>query len=162
MCAKKKDPSQRHKEIRNSKAFHDYTIVESFEAGIALKGTEIKSIRAGKAQINDAFARFEKGEIILHHAHINEYKFGADQNHNPTRPRKLLLHKREINRLRLALDAGGHSLIPLKMYFKGSLLKVALGLCKGKKLYDKRQDLKKKEAKREADRYLKDLKNQQR
>lgn len=155
MCAKKKESSQRFKEIRNSKAFHEYTVVQAFEAGIVLKGTEIKSIRAGKAQISDAFARCEKGEVTLYHAHIPEYAFGSDQNHNPLAPRKLLLHKREINKLRLALDAGGYSLIPLKMYFKGSLLKVELGLCKGKKLHDKRQAMKTKEAKREAERYIK-------
>jgi SsrA-binding protein len=152
--AAKKD-SERYHEIRNSKALRDYTVDERFEAGIQLRGTEVKSIRAGRAQINDAFARVEKGEVWLYNAHIEQYAFGNIYNHDAKRIRKLLLHKRHIEKLRLALEAGGRALVPLRMYFKDALVKVELALCTGKKLHDHREDLKKKVQLREVQQALK-------
>ncbi len=143
MSAQKKDPA-RYKEIRNSKALRDYFVEEKFEAGIALKGTEVKSIRAGKVQINDAFGRFEKGEVWLHNVHIDEFAFFNINNHEARRTRKLLLHRHEVRKIGLALQVGGRALVPLRMYFKEALVKVEIALCSGKKLYDKREDLKKK------------------
>lgn len=154
MAAAKKD-SPRFTEIRNSKALRDYTVDERFEAGIQLRGTEVKSIRAGKAQINDAFARVEKGEIWLHNAHIEQYAFGNINNHDAKRIRKLLLHRRHIERIRVALDAGGRALVPLRMYFKEALVKVEVALGTGKKLYDRRDDLKKRVQLREVDQAMK-------
>lgn len=155
MSAQKKDPT-RYTEIRNSKALRDYFVEEKFEAGIALKGTEVKSIRAGKAQINDAFGRFEKGELWLHNAHIEEYAFGNIYNHNVRRTRKLLLHRHQIRKIGQALQVGGRALVPLRMYFKEALVKVEVALCSGKKLYDKRDDLKRKVTDREIDKAMKD------
>ena len=154
MSAQKKDPA-RYTEIRNSKALRDYFVEEKFEAGIALKGTEIKSIRAGKAQINDAFGRFEKGELWLHNAHIEEYAFGNIYNHDVRRTRKLLLHRHEIRKIGQALKIGGRALVPLRMYFKEALVKVEVALCTGKKLYDKRDDLKRKVEERDIDKAMK-------
>lgn len=119
-----------------------------------LTGTEIKSLRAGKAQINDAFVRVDNGEAVMYQSHISEYDFGNINNHNPARPRKLLLHKKEILKLKAATDSGGTAIIPLKIYFKKALAKVLIALCTGKKLYDKREDIKKREAMREARRAL--------
>lgn len=135
-------------EIRNKKASHDYFIGDTYEAGIVLTGTEIKSLRAARAQINDAFVRIDRGEAWLWNAHINEYEFGNRENHSPTRTRKLLLHKKEILKLKSATDSGGVSIIPLKLYFKKSLAKLLIAVCTGKKLYDKREDLKKKDDER--------------
>ena len=154
MSAKPKDAA-RFTEIRNSKALRDYFVDERFEAGIALKGTEVKSIRAGKAQINDAFGRVEKGEVWLHGAHIEQYAFGNIHNHDAKRIRKLLLHRHHIRKIQLALEAGGRALVPLRMYFKEALVKVEVGLCTGKKLFDKRDTLKKKAELREVDKDLK-------
>lgn len=146
-----KQPIQpRITEIRNRKAGRDYFVGETFEAGIALAGTEVKSFRAGKAQINDAFVRVENLEAFLYQAHISEYDFGNINNHNPTRPRKLLLHKKQLLKLKSATDAGGAAIIPLKMYLKKGFVKVLIAVCTGKKLYDKREDIKKKDAMREA------------
>ena len=154
MAAKKKD-TERYREIRNSKAGRNFFIGEKFEAGVKLTGTEVKSIRAGKGQINDAFVRIDSGDIpTLYHAYIDEYAFGNRENHNPTRPRVLLLHKKEIDHIKLEMEAGGQALIPLRMYFKGGLVKVEVGLCKGKKLFDKREDIKKKDQMREAERAM--------
>ena len=150
MSAQKKD-SKRYTEIRNSKALRDYFVDERFEAGIQLKGTEVKAIRAGKAQINDAFGRVEHGEVWLHGAHIEQYEFGNIHNHDAKRIRKLLLHRHHIRKIQLALDAGGRALVPLRMYFKEALVKVEVGLCTGKKLFDKRDTLKKKAELREVD-----------
>ena len=150
----KNKTSERITEIRNRKASHDYFIGETFEAGIALSGTEIKSLRQGKAQINDAFVRVDRGEALMYQAHISEYDFGNINNHNPTRPRKLLLHKREILKLKSEIDSGGIAIIPLKIYFKKSLAKVLIALCKGKKLYDKRETIKKNEALKQARRAM--------
>ncbi len=155
MAAAKKD-QVRFTEIRNSKALRDYTVDERFEAGIQLRGTEVKSIRAGKAQINDAFARVEKGEVWLHNAHIEQYAFGNINNHDAKRIRKLLLHRRHIDKIRVALETGGgRALVPLRMYFKEALVKVEVALCTGKKLHDRRDDLKKRVQLREVDQAMK-------
>ena len=154
MSAQKKDAA-RFTEIRNAKALRDYFVDERFEAGIQLRGTEVKSIRAGKAQISDAFARVEKGEVWLHGAHIEQYAFGNIHNHDAKRIRKLLLHRRHIEKIKHALEAGGHALVPLRMYFKGALVKVEVALGSGKKLFDKREDLKKRVVDREIDKEMK-------
>ena len=155
MSAPQKDPN-RYTEVRNSKAFRDYFVDERFEAGIALKGTEVKSIRAGKAQISDAFGRIEKGELWMHNAHIEQYAFGNINNHDARRIRKLLLHANQIRKISQALDAGGsRAVVPLRMYFKEALVKVEVGLCTGKKLFDKRETLKKKALMRDEDKTIK-------
>lgn len=154
MSAKKKD-SDRFTEIRNAKVLRDYFVEEKFEAGIALKGTEVKSIRAGRAQISDAFGRFERGELWLQNAHIEEYAFGNIFNHEARRTRKLLLHRHQIRKIAQALQLEGRTLVPLRMYFKEALVKVEVGLCVGKKIYDKREDLKKKVEMREVDKAIK-------
>lgn len=154
MAAAKKDPA-RYTEIRNAKALRDYSVDERFEAGIQLKGTEVKSIRAGRAQISDAFARVEKGEVWLHNAHIEQYAFGNIHNHDAKRIRKLLLHRRHIEKIAHALEAGGRALVPLRMYFKDALVKVEVALATGKKLHDRREDLKAKVHQREVDQAMK-------
>lgn len=144
MCAAKtnKKDGKRFTEIRNSKALRDYSIEERFEAGIKLQGTEVKAIRAGRAQINDAFGRFDKGDLWLMNAHIDEYAFGSFNNHDTRRTRKLLLHKHELRKIAQALQVGGLTLVPLRMYFKEALVKVEVGLGVGKQLHNKRDDLK--------------------
>lgn len=132
--------------ISNSKARRDYFILETLEAGIVLKGTEVKSLRAGRGQIRDAFAKIEKGEMNLYNAHIDEYTFGNRLNHNPKACRRLLLHKHEIRKLEMKMMAKGHALIPLGLYWKKNRVKVRLGVGKGKAEYDKRDDIKKREA----------------
>ncbi|MDE3083879.1 MAG: SsrA-binding protein SmpB [Verrucomicrobiota bacterium] len=154
MPAPKKDTS-RFTEIRNSKALRDYFVDERFEAGLQLRGTEVKSIRAGRAQINDAFGRFDKGELWLFNAYIDEYAFGNLNNHDARRTRKLLLHRHQIRKIAQALQAGGRTLIPLRMYFKDALVKIEVALCTGKKLFDRREDLKKKAQMREVQKALK-------
>lgn len=154
MARSKKD-AQRFTEVRNAKALRDYFVETRFEAGIALKGTEVKSIRAGRAQINDSFGRLKQGELWLVNAHIDEYRFGSYSNHEPKRTRKLLLKKSELRKIDQALNQAGRSLIPLRMYFKEALVKVEVAICTGKKLYDKRDDLKKKIVDRELDRAVK-------
>lgn len=154
--AKSAKAGDRFKEFRNAKAHRNYFIEDSLEAGIMLKGTEIKSLRSGKAQLTDSFARIEKGEVILYHFHISEYSHGNLNNHNPTRPRKLLLHAREIRRLQEEVNQKGSILVPLKVYFKEGLAKVSLGVGKGKKLFDKRQDIQDRDANREIDRAMKE------
>jgi SsrA-binding protein len=139
-AAKKKD-SKRYTEIRNAKALRDFAVVERFEAGIKLQGTEVKAIRAGRAQISDAFGRFEKGDLWLMNAHIDEYAFGSINNHATRRIRKLLLNKHELRKIAQALQIGGMALVPLRMYFKEALVKVEVALCTGKKMHDKRDDL---------------------
>ncbi|MHB8524509.1 MAG: SsrA-binding protein SmpB [Limisphaerales bacterium] len=138
--------------LTNSKARHDYHILETIEAGIVLHGTEVKALRAGKGQIRDAFARVENGEACLHNAHIDEYSHGNRQNHQPKAVRKLLLHKSEIRRLAGLVSVKGHTLVPLSLYWKAGKVKVLLGLGKGKVVHDKREDLKKREADRELKR----------
>ena len=154
MAAQKKD-STRYTEIRNSKALRDYFVDERFEAGIQLRGTEVKSIRAGKAQINDAFGRVEKGEVWLHNAHIEQYAFGNIHNHDAKRTRKLLLHRHQIRKIEQALESGGRALVPLRMYFKDALVKVEVALATGKKLFDKRETLKKKVQMRDVEKAMK-------
>ena len=154
MSAQKKD-AKRYTEVRNAKALRDYFVDERFEAGIALKGTEVKSIRAGKAQISDAFGRVEKGELWLYNAHIEQYAFGNINNHDARRIRKLLLHAHQIRKIAQALNAGGRALVPLRMYFKEALVKVEVALCTGKKLFDKRETLKKQAVTRDLDKSLK-------
>lgn len=136
----------------NRKARHDYHIEETYEAGIALQGTEVKSLRLGQANLRDSFARVENGEVILYNAHISPYDKGNRFNHDPKRQRKLLLHKSEIRRLIGKTQQQGLTLIPLKIYFRRGLAKVELALAKGKKLHDKRQDLAAKDAQREIER----------
>ena len=140
----------------NKKAFHEYFIEERFEAGMVLVGTEVKSLRMGKANLGDAFAMVRDGEAFLHNLHISPYDFGNRENHDPDRMRKLLLHKKEIVRLFSRIREQGYTLIPLRLYFKDGKVKVELGLAKGKKLHDKREDLKKKEQKREVAQALKE------
>jgi len=141
---------------QNKKANHDYFIEETYEAGIVLKGTEIKSIRNGRIQLKDSFARISNGEVFLNNAHISPYEQGNQFNHDPLRERKLLLHRQQINKLIGATKQQGYSIVPLKMYLKDGFAKVLIGLAKGKKNYDKRESLKKKEAKREMSRAFKD------
>ncbi|MBE3568910.1 MAG: SsrA-binding protein SmpB [Bacillales bacterium] len=140
---------------QNKKARHDYFIEETYEAGIVLQGTEIKSIRAGRVNLKDSFARIQKGEVFLHNMHISPYEHGNRYNHDPLRTRKLLLHKKEILKLIGKTKEQGYSLVPLKLYIKDGYAKILLGLARGKKKWDKREDLKKKEAKREIERAFK-------
>ena len=139
----------------NKKAFHDYFIEDTWEAGIALVGTEVKSLRMGKCSLKESFIQIHKGEIFIYNMHISPYEKGNIFNKDPLRVRKLLLHKSEINKLAGQIKMKGYTLMPLKVYFKGSLVKVEIGLARGKKLYDKRQDIAKKDAKREAERDFK-------
>lgn len=145
--------------VNNKKARHNYFIVETLEAGIELFGTEVKSVRGGRVNLTDAYATVDKGEVFVHGMNISPYEQGNIFNRDPLRPKKLLLHKREIRRLVGLSAQDGYSLIPLSVYFKGSLVKVALGVCKGKKLYDKREDIAKRDSKRSMDRAFKEHNN---
>ena len=136
----------------NRKARHDYAILETVEAGMALTGTEVKSLRAGRASLVDAFGQVSGGEIFLHSMHIPEYAQGTWTNHEPRRPRKLLLHRREIDRLASSIAERGLTLVPLSLYFTGGRVKVELALARGKRTYDKRQDLARRDAAREVER----------
>jgi SsrA-binding protein len=138
--------------VSNPKARRDYHVLETFEAGLVLRGTEVKSIRAGKVQIADAFARVEKDEVWLYNAHIDEFTHGNQFNHAPKAPRKLLLHKSEIRKLFGLASVKGNALFPLKFYWKNGRVKVALGVGKGKMQFDKREDIKKRDADRELKR----------
>ena len=140
--------------VTNSKARRDFHILETFEAGIALKGTEVKALRAGKAQIADAFARIENDQAWLYNAHIDEYSFGNRENHQPKAPRRLLLHKSEIRKLFGLGSVKGNSLVPLSMYWKNGKVKVAIGVGKGKVQFDKREDIKKRDPDRELKRAI--------
>ncbi|HTP67173.1 MAG TPA: SsrA-binding protein SmpB [Geobacteraceae bacterium] len=144
----------------NKKAFHNYFIEEKFEAGMVLKGTEVKSLRMGKANLNDAFALVKNGEAFLNNLHISPYDFGNRENHDPERVRKLLLHRKEIDKLYGKVREQGYSLVPLRLYFKNGLVKVEMGLAKGKKLYDKREDMKKKEMGRDMAQAIKSRKRE--
>ena len=139
----------------NKKAYHDFFIDDKYEAGIELFGTEVKSIRMGKCSIKESFVRIEKGEVYIYGMHINPYEKGNIFNKDPLRVRKLLLHKTEINKLAAKIAEKGYTLVPLQVYFKGSLVKVEIGLARGKKLYDKRDDIAKKDQRREAERDFK-------
>ena len=139
----------------NKKAYHDYFILDTYEAGISLHGTEVKSLRMGKCSIKEAFVRIEKGEVIIYGMHISPYEKGNIFNKDPLRPKKLLMHKSEIRKLVGKIAEQGYTLVPVEVYFKGSLVKVQIALAKGKKLYDKRQDIAKKDMRREAERDFK-------
>lgn len=139
----------------NKKAYHDYFIEEKYEAGISLHGTEVKSLRMGKCSIKESFIRIENGEVLIYGMHISPYEKGNIFNKDPLRVKKLLLHKKEINKMLGKIAEKGYTLVPLRVYFKGSLAKVEIGLAKGKKLYDKRQDIAKKDQRREAEKEFK-------
>jgi SsrA-binding protein len=139
----------------NRKARHSYSIESTFEAGLVLVGTEVKSLREGKANLKDSYGRFKGGELYLVNAHISEYRFGNRGNHDPIRDRKLLLKKRELRKLIGKVSEKGKTLVPLKLYFKGGIAKVEMAVASGKKLFDKREDLKKRDANREMARAIK-------
>ena len=141
--------------ISNRKARHDYHVEETYEAGLVLRGTEVKSLRDGKASLNEAFAYLQDGEVWLRDMYIKPYSFGSYSNHEERRPRKLLLNKREIRELDKAVTQKGYTIIPLKLYFKKGYAKILLGVARGKKKYDKREDIKEKDVKRELDRKVK-------
>lgn len=140
----------------NKKAYHDYFIDEKYEAGIALHGTEVKSLRMGRCSIKESFVTISnKGEILINHMHISPYEKGNIFNKDPLRERKLLMHRYEINKLKGKIQEKGYTLVPLQVYFKGSLVKVEIGLARGKKLYDKRADIAKKDQRRELEKEFK-------
>ena len=139
----------------NKKAYHDYFIEDTWETGISLHGTEVKSLRMGKCSIKESFVRIEKGEVFVYGMHISPYEKGNIFIRDPLRVRKLLLHRSEINKIVGKIAEKGYTLVPLKVYFKGSLVKVEIGLAKGKKLYDKRADIAKKDIRREAEKEFK-------
>lgn len=139
----------------NKKAYHDYFLEETFEAGISLKGTEVKSLRMGRCSIKEAFVRIENGEVMLYQMHIPPYEKGNIFNRDPLRSRKLLMHKAEIRKLLGKIKEKGYTLVPVEVYFSGSLVKVKIALARGKKLYDKRADIAKKDQRREAQREFK-------
>ena len=139
----------------NKKAYHDYFILDTFEAGLALHGTEVKSLRMGKCSIKESFIRIENGEVFIYGMHVSPYEKGNIFNKDPLRVKKLLLHKAEINKMLGKVKEKGISIVPLKVYLKGSLVKIEIGLAKGKKLYEKRDDIAKKDQKREAEKEFK-------
>ena len=141
---------------RNREAYHEYFVEEEFEAGIELFGTEVKSIRQGTLNLKDAWCGIKDGELLVNQMHISPYEKGNIFNKDPRRPRRLLMHKREIMRLYGKVKQDGYSIIPLSVYFKGSRVKLCVGLCKGKKLYDKRQSAAERDAKRKIDRAMKE------
>ncbi|MBI5968806.1 MAG: SsrA-binding protein SmpB [Deltaproteobacteria bacterium] len=143
---------------QNKKARHDFLIQETYEAGIVLQGTEVKSLRLGKGNLKDGYVRIEDEEAFLHNTHISPYPYGHQFNHDPERVRKLLLHKREIRRLLGKTQQRGYTLVPLKIYLKNGIIKIEIGLGKGKTLYDKREDLKKRSADREIEKVMKGVK----
>ena len=139
----------------NKKAYHDYFIEDTYEAGISLAGTEVKSLRMGKCSLKESFIRVENGELFIYGMHISPYEKGNIFNKDPLRVRKLLLHRHEINRIAGQMTQKGYTIVPLQVYFKGSLVKVEIALARGKKLYDKRQDIAKKDMRREAEKDFK-------
>ena len=139
----------------NKKAYHDYFIEEKYEAGLVLHGTEVKSLRMGKCSVKEAFIRIENGEMTVYGMHISPYEKGNIFNRDPLRPKKLLLHKQEINKLLGKIKEKGYTLVPLQVYFSNGRAKVEIGLARGKKLYDKREDIAKKDARRETEREFK-------
>ncbi len=146
------DPNERTTISRNRQARHHYFVDASFEAGIILVGSEVKSLREGRVTLTDAYARFQGNELWLVKAHINTYTEANRNNHEPERPRKLLMHKHELRRLQGKVQEAGNTLIPLEIYFKGSRVKVEIGLCRGKKLYDKREELRRRDHARDIER----------
>ena len=151
----KKDKAETLPHITNTKARHKFVLGDKYEAGIQLSGTEVKSIRLGNIQISESFAWIIKDELFLFNAHISEYEFGGTENHETQRPRKLLLKRREIDRLRAEVETSGKTIVPLRIYFKEALIKCEVSVGTGKNQRDKRQDLKKKVASREAEQALK-------
>ncbi|HEX5521481.1 MAG TPA: SsrA-binding protein SmpB [Longimicrobiaceae bacterium] len=141
--------------VRNRKARHEYHILETWEAGLVLQGTEVKSLRDGRANLQDAFARIDRGEVFLYNLHISPYEAGNRFNHDPLRPRKLLLHRREIRKLIGEVEQQGLTLVPLEIYFRRGRAKTTLALVRGKKLHDKREDLRRRDAEREMERAYK-------
>ncbi len=141
--------------LKNRKAYHDFQILENIEAGLVLHGTEVKAIREGKINIKEAYCNFQDGELYLLQAHISPYSHAGYENHDPIRPKKLLLHKKELKKLKRKRDEQHLTLIPVAMYWVGNHIKVEVGLAKGKKLYDKRQDIAKKDVQRNMDRQMK-------
>ena len=139
----------------NKKAYHDYFIEDKYEAGIALAGTEVKSLRMGKCSLKESFIRVEKGEVWIYNMHISPYEKGNIFNKDPLRVRKLLLNRKEINKIEGKMTQKGYTIVPLQVYFKGSLVKLEIALARGKKLYDKRDDIAKKDARRESEREFK-------
>lgn len=139
----------------NKKVFHDYFVEEKYEAGLVLHGTEVKSLRMGKCSIKEAFITVDKGEVFINGMHVSPYEKGNIFNKDPLRVRKLLLHRSEINKIEAKLKEKGLTLVPIKVYFKDSLVKIEIGMARGKKLYDKRQDIAKKDQRREAERDFK-------
>lgn len=139
----------------NKKAYHDYFIEQTYEAGISLHGTEVKSLRMGKCSVKEAFIRIEHGEVFIYGMHISPYEKGNIFNKDPLRVRKLLLHDYEIHKMAGQVQVAGYTIVPLRVYFKGSLAKVEIGVARGKKLYDKRQDIAKKDQRREAEKEFK-------
>ena len=152
--AKPRRPPGVHVVAQNRKARFNFEVVDAFEAGIALSGTEVKSLRDGKVQLMDAYAMVEGGEVWLHHAHIAEYTHGTHANHEPTRRRKLLLHRQQIDRLHTKVKERGFTLIPLEIYFKRGRAKLTLGLCRGRAVHDKRHAIRERDDKRAAARSL--------
>ena len=140
---------------KNKKAYHDYFIEEEYEAGIALHGTEVKSLRQGHCSVKESFIRIDNNEVMIYGMHVSPYEKGNIFNRDPLRPKKLLLHRYEINKLQGRIKEKGYTLVPLKVYLKDSLVKVEIGLARGKKLYDKRADIAKKDMRREAERAFK-------
>ncbi len=151
----KKSKEKRFKEVRNAKAQRDFFIDDRIECGMVLKGTEVKSIRAGQAQISESFVRLQDDKATLYHCHIPAYTFGTDANHNPYRPRQLLMHKKEYLNWFMQIQSGGKAIIPLRLYFSKGLVKIEIGLCRAKKQYDKRDDLKEAVELREAQQMVK-------
>lgn len=140
---------------QNKKAYHDYFIEETFQAGIVLVGTEVKSLRLGKCSLKESFIRVDKGEAFIYNMHISSYEQGNIFNKDPLRTKKLLLHKKEINKILGAITRDGYTIVPLKVYLRGSLVKIDIGIAKGKKLYDKRQDIAKRDQRRESEKEFK-------
>ncbi|MBQ8907221.1 MAG: SsrA-binding protein SmpB [Clostridia bacterium] len=141
---------------QNRKAYHDYFVEETYEAGIALYGTEVKSLRLGRVNLKDSYCSFKKGELFVLGLHISPYDQGNQFNHDPLREKKLLLHKQELRKLVGLLSRDGYTLVPLSLYFSGNKVKMAIGLCKGKKLYDKRESIARAEAERSMSRIVKE------
>ncbi|UCF89764.1 MAG: SsrA-binding protein SmpB [Desulfobacterales bacterium] len=150
--------AEQHKKIiaENRKARHNYFIEDQFEAGLVLKGTEVKSLRLGRANLKDSYAKIVNGEVYIYQLHIGAYPFAYYDNHDPLRPRKLLLHKQEIKRLYGKINEKGHTLVPLSIYFKDGKVKLTLALAKGKRQYDKREAIKKRDEQRDMDRQRKE------
>ena len=141
---------------QNKKAYHEYFVLEKYEAGVVLYGTEVKSLRQGAVNLKDSYCEIDKGELFVHGMHISPYEKGNIFNRDPLRVRRLLMHKREIMKLNAAIQQQGMTLVPLELYFSGSRVKIAVGLCRGKKLYDKRDDAAKRDMQRDIERHMKE------